>query len=202
MKKVLIGFLLVLLASTAFAMEVGVLGVVSNGNISATAKYYSFGGGGDEPFTENRYASTYTAQGTGGLSFVSTFGGGMETREQFELQSGVGWWETKAGTGVLVNVTNSDTGVITGTLGQNAVGFGGFIKNGIANTQLTTSNGLTGVCESQGIGTFRAGGVQTIMVGTSEPGAQPSIVNSFEAHWQFGPGQYQAQVQINFPAGK
>lgn len=191
--------LLCLQSSGAWAIESSFIGIASAGRITSTSTYFSFGVGGEKPAFENRYSSSYFASGPVGLGMTGAFDGGLTTQEKLEVQpGGFGRFETKAGTGVLINTVNADTGVISGTLKMNAVGFGGDMSSGIVAAGFETADGLVGTAESEGVGCFRAGGIQTIMTGTSQ-GTEPVTIDHFSQHFSIGPGPYQVQVRISFP---
>lgn len=197
MKKLLVILASVLIASSSFAAEVKVLGVIVNGTISATGSYYAFGG--ENPFYENQYRSEYYAKGTAGLGMTSAFSGAISTQEQLEVQTGYGKFLTKAGTGTLINSKNEDSGTITGTLIENAVGFAGFVKEGIITTGFSTASGLIGIADAKGTGSFQSGAVQQITTGTSVQGSEPKTTERAEFHFAIGPGQFQTTVQFAFP---
>lgn len=196
MKKIILLLVVLLWAVGAQAGEVKILAVVVDGKIQSTGNY--FASGGDNPFFENRYQSDYYGKGTVGLGITSQFAGGMQTQEQFEIQSGFGKFLTKAGTDSLINITNEETLFTTGTLTQNAMGFGGVLNPGIVTTTFSTDNGLLGAAEAQGVGTFKAGAIQTVITGTNEPGKEPQKIEDLEIHVKFD-GQFQAQVGFEFP---
>lgn len=198
MKKIVMLLVMMALATPALAFDTNILGVVEGGNISAKTNYFYFAG--ENPYFENRFISSYSGHGTVGLAVQNSFSGSILTKEQMEVQTGFGHFLSKAGASVLTNLVNEETGVVSGTLAQSAVGFGGFLKNGsIVTSGFSTENGLTGVAEVQGIGSFRAGAIKHIQIGTNEPGMEPSTVEYYEGHWSFGPGAYQAKVEIIFP---
>lgn len=202
MKKMFIGIIGIvsILASTlCFGAEVSVL-AISDGGIRSTASYYSFSG--SNPFVETRFQSKYFSIGSSGLGITNSFSGdGIKTQDQFEVQTGVGNFVSKAGPSILANSSDEETGVVTGVLNQSAIGFGGEMTKGLVTTAFDTTapGGFTGIGEGQGTGTFKAGAVQVITVGTSEQSTLPKTVSFYEAHWTFGPGQYQAKVEIVFP---
>lgn len=198
MRKIIItGLLVVWMGAQAFAFDVGYVAVVADGRIGATGTYIATGG--ENPFFETRYASDYSARGTGGLAVTNKFSGTLLTNEQFEVQAGYGRFLTKAGTGLLVNIADEQTGLIRGTLTQNAVGFAGFLQPGAVQTSFQTEEGLVGIAEAEGIGSIRAGSIQQITIGTSSPGTTPVVVERLEVHVKIGPGQFQFQGQFGFP---
>lgn len=193
--------LLLLLPASAGAIDTNLVAVVQNGIIRSTATYFAFGGSAtaDNPAFENRYVSEYSARGTAGLAMQNSFAGAMEVKEQFEVQTGFGRFLTKAGTGVLVNTPREDDSkIIDGRLLQNAAGFEGFLQPGVVSTTFSTANGLIGKSEAEGIGQFKAGGIQRIEVGSNMPNTLPTVIEHQEAHWTFD-GTFKVQVEIIFP---
>jgi len=205
MKKLIFAILVVLMPISAWAIDTNVLAVVQDGYIRSTGTYFSFGGKatGDSPAFENRYISSYSAIGTAGLAMENSFSGAMEVKEQFEVQSGFGRFVTKAGTSTLINTPRETSGdgpqIIDGRLVRNAVGFGGVLQPGVVLTTFSTANGLIGKSEAEGIGQFKAGGIQQIESGSNEqPIKPPTVIEYKEAHWSFD-GSFKVQVEIIFP---
>jgi len=203
MKKLLLGVLLVLMPIQAWAIDTNVVGVVQDGKIATFGTYFAFGGEGTPkiPAFENQYLFDYYARGSAGFAQTNSMSGDISVKEQFELMAGHGNFVTKAGTGTLVNIPRQDSYIVDGRLQRNALGFGGeFSGPGVVLSTIDTSNGgLVGKSEAEMIGTFRAGAIQTILVGSNEqPIKEPIVVEYQEAHWEFG-GKLQVRVEIIFP---
>jgi len=197
MKKIIMLLCVVcLLAVCAQAAEVNLIAVVDGGRISSTGTYYTIGG--TNPYFENQYISSVSANGKAGIVQQGTFNGPVVTKEQLEVQSGWGKFETKIGTGTLVNTTSEDTGIVSGVLKQNAIGFSGTLTKGMVGSAFDTKV-FSGAAEAQMTGSLQAGGIQIVTIGTSEAGSVPQTAEYFKGYWSFGPGQIQAKVEITFP---
>ena len=195
MKKwMLVAILLLLLPVTAGAIEVNLVGVVQTGQIRTNVNYYAIGG--NNPYFENQYISTAVLKGTAGIASQGLLSGAFATKEQLEVQSGYGWFETRAGASTLLNVTNEDTEIVSGTLSQPAIGFKGTLISGTVLTGFD-STGFKGTAEANMTGTLTAGGMKVVTVGTSE--TLPSTSEYYKGLWSFGPGPIQVKVEIIFP---
>jgi hypothetical protein len=168
--------------------------VVQNGQIRSNVNYYAIGG--SNPFYENQYISTAVLKGTAGIAQQGLFSGAFTTKEQLEVQSGSGRFETRAGASTLVNVKNEDTGIVSGTLSQPAIGFNGTLISGTVLTGFD-STGFKGTAEANMTGSLTAGGLKVVTVGSSE--TPPSTSEYYKGLWSFGPGPIQVKVEIIFP---
>jgi hypothetical protein len=186
--------------SMAFALDVNLI-TVTEGTIDSKSSYYVFGGSATpkDPAFENRYKSDYYAKGAAGLLMQNSFAGAVTVKEQFEVQSGYGRFETKVGTGSLINIPReADPAIIDGVLIQNAAGFGGELRPGIVTSEFSTATGFVAKSNSEGIGEFRAGAIKRVETGSNEQGTGPTIVESQEAHINID-GKFKVQVEFVFP---
>lgn len=213
MKKILMILMVVAflaVVSQAFAIDTNVLAVVQDGKLRVTGTYFAFGGQAsvENPAFENRYIGGYFATGSAGFAQENSFARNISVKEQFEVSKGSGRFETKVGTGVLVNIPRepvegeapATVPIVDGTLRVNAAGFGGgFSNTGIVLSTFSTANGLVAKSEAEGTGKFLAGAIQRIETGSNQQPIQPPITVEYqEAHWQFN-GKFQAKIEIVFP---
>jgi hypothetical protein len=204
-KKMMVSFVSIIVAvlfcqSRAFAIDVNMI-AITEGTIDSKASYYAFGGTAepDKPAFESRYQSSYYAKGSAGFLTENSFSGAVAVKEQFEVQSGYGRFETKVGTGFLINIPREGAPeIIDGILMQNAAGFGGLLMPGIVTSTFATDKGLIASSNAEGFGKFRAGGIQKIETGSNEPGTGPTVVESQEAHINID-GKFKVQVEFGFP---
>lgn len=187
--------------SMALALDVNLI-TVTEGTIDSKGSYYVFGGSAapKDPAFEIKYQSGYYSKGTSGLLMQDSFGGGaVAVKEQFEVQDGYGRFETKVGTGSLINIPREDAlGIIDGVLIQNAAGFGGELRPGIVTSEFSTGTGFVAKSNSEGIGEFRAGAIKTVETGSNVPGTGPTLVESSEAHIKID-GKFKVQIEFVFP---
>jgi hypothetical protein len=197
MKKVIwfLAVVGVLCCQSAWAIDITIIGV-SDGGIRSTGRY--FASGGVNPYFETQYVSSMTAKGMAGIAVQNSFSGAISTKEQLEVQKGFGRFETRVGADTLLNTTNPDTGITTGVLKQPAIGFAGTINSGIAMTTFDTTI-FKGTAEAEMVGTLKAGAMQIVTTGTSEPGNVPKTTEYYKGYWAFGPGQIQGKIEIIFP---
>lgn len=212
MKKLFLVILLLLLPASVWGqIKTDVLAVVQNGSIQSTGRYFAFGGTAtpDNPAFENQYVSEYSARGSAGFAQTNSFSGNITVKEQFEIMKGYGSFETKVGTGVLINVPREPVEgaaptavpIVDGTARWNAGGFGGrFSGPGAVLSTFDTSNGLAGKSEAEMTnGEFKGGAIQRIEIGSNEqPIKPPTTVEYQEAHWRFD-GTFQVKVEFIFP---
>lgn len=212
MRKLVFVCLLLLMPVTAWGqINTSVLAVVENGSVQTTGRYFAFGGTGaaDNPGFQSEYLSEYSARGSAGFAQNNSFGGTVVTvKEQFEVMKGYGSFETKVGTGLLIDTPREPaegetqtTPIIDGTLRLNAGGFGGRLSGpGAVLSTFDTSNGLVGKSEAEMTnGQFKAGAVQIIQIGSNEQPIQPPLTIEYQsAHWRFE-GGFQAKVEFSFP---
>ncbi len=197
MKRALMILMVVALLAVvprAFAIEVNLVGVVQNGQIRSNVNYYA--NGVANPYFEIQYISTTVLKGTAGIASQGLLSGAFATKEQLEVQGGYGWFETRAGASTLLNVTDEDTGVVSGTLSQPAIGFKGALSSGTVLTGFD-STGFKGSAEANMNGSLTAGAMKIVTVGSSE--TPPSTSEYYKGLWSFGPGPIQVKVEISFP---
>lgn len=205
MRKLIL-IILAMVLCLGFVNQAGAIDVklitVAEGTIDSKSSYYVFGGTATpkDPAFEVKYQSGYYSKGTSGLLMQDSFSGGaVVVKEQFEVQAGYGRFETKVGTGSLINIPREGAPeTIDGVLIQNAAGFGGELRPGIVTSEFSTGTGFIAKSNAEGIGEYRAGAIKRVETGSNVPGTGPTLVESQEAHIKID-GKFKVQVEFVFP---
>lgn len=196
MKRLWFAVILLAMAVQVQAFESKTVAVV-DGRINVESEYYILGGGDPEYF-ERQFQSDYYGKGTLGFAQQTLLTNDITVQEQMEVNAGFGRFTTKCGDGSLVLSTDPETGESGARFTQNAIGFGGMLKQGIFAGGFDTAGeaGFNGLADVQGIGTFAFGAEGRVQVGGI---LEPTTTERTSIHGRFGPGQFQVQVNILFP---